>query len=744
MKKRRILAFILAAALALTFCVPAMAADGGSAYPEKFDLRDYGLVSSVKDQSPWGTCWGFAAIAASEISILSELRDLSPVYAEAFADPDELDLSELQPAWFVYTRLPDDGTGDPHSQAGEGISVYGVYPLDGGGYSFMASTVFSMGTGPVPESAVPYRNKEGLIVKNQAGENQYYAFRNEDGTYCDWSVDEEYRFYAEFEIADCNVLPAAAMTDKNGEYVYNPAGTAAIKDELMKKRGVSIAFCADTALPDDKDAAPVYTNLDTFAHYTWEDVEANHEVCIVGWDDNYPKENFLEGHRPPDDGAWIVKNSWGSINGEFPNKYNWGADGSGYFYLSYYDKSITCAESFDYDIEENFDNGDSGVYIVDQYDYLPANAEAPFKVPLDNVRLANVFTAEFDQNLRSIGVTTPNENSTVEFEVYRLKDGWKTPVDGEKLASFSKDFRYAGFHRANLENACFMPEGADYSIVVKFDELPVNMGAAWSGSGEPKEGTYCKTVVNRGESFIDDGSGWEDWADAKTVIEDVITEGEGIENVRIVLDNPTIKAYSDVARTLEVNADIKDWTDDPGASLKAGDTVTFEVTVKNPMTLDVNSVKLESRLVDLGDKGVIATIPAGETVTLTYDYTVTEQDIAANDIFERIVATLPYDRFYDSDGEYFFICPTDVTPWYFEDMAYVFENNIMDVNESGFDPDVRVTRAQLAKAIYELDGGSASAGVVEVFSDVPAGSKYADAVNWAAASGVVNGRGDGT
>ena len=135
MKKRRILAVILAAALALTFCVPAMAADGGSAYPEKFDLRDYGLVSSVKDQSPWGTCWGFAAIAASEISILSELRDLSPVYAEAFADPDELDLSELQPAWFVYTRLPDDGTGDPHSQAGEGISVYGVYPLDGGGYA---------------------------------------------------------------------------------------------------------------------------------------------------------------------------------------------------------------------------------------------------------------------------------------------------------------------------------------------------------------------------------------------------------------------------------------------------------------------------------------------------------------------------------------------------------------------------------------------------------------------------------
>ena len=53
----------------------------------------------------------------------------------------------------------------------------------------------------------------------------------------------------------------------------------------------------------------------------------DHRVCIVGWDDNYSKHNFLI--TPPGDGAWIVKNSWGS---------DWG-DG-GYFYLSYYDTSM--------------------------------------------------------------------------------------------------------------------------------------------------------------------------------------------------------------------------------------------------------------------------------------------------------------------------------------------------------------------------------------------------------------------
>ncbi len=42
-------------------------------FPEKFDLRDRGVVTPVKSQSPWGTCWSFATIAASEASILSSL-----------------------------------------------------------------------------------------------------------------------------------------------------------------------------------------------------------------------------------------------------------------------------------------------------------------------------------------------------------------------------------------------------------------------------------------------------------------------------------------------------------------------------------------------------------------------------------------------------------------------------------------------------------------------------------------------
>ena len=37
-----------------------------AAIPAKYDSRDYGYVTPVRNQGKWGTCWAFAAIAAME------------------------------------------------------------------------------------------------------------------------------------------------------------------------------------------------------------------------------------------------------------------------------------------------------------------------------------------------------------------------------------------------------------------------------------------------------------------------------------------------------------------------------------------------------------------------------------------------------------------------------------------------------------------------------------------------------
>ena len=74
-------------------------------FPARFDLRERGTVTSVKDQTPWSTCWSFADIAASETSILNALGMTTDMYRVAFGE--DLDLSERHLAWFTATALPE-------------------------------------------------------------------------------------------------------------------------------------------------------------------------------------------------------------------------------------------------------------------------------------------------------------------------------------------------------------------------------------------------------------------------------------------------------------------------------------------------------------------------------------------------------------------------------------------------------------------------------------------------------------
>ena len=39
---------------------------GGDEFPLRYDLRDYGVVTPVRYQNPWSTCWSFGGIAAAE------------------------------------------------------------------------------------------------------------------------------------------------------------------------------------------------------------------------------------------------------------------------------------------------------------------------------------------------------------------------------------------------------------------------------------------------------------------------------------------------------------------------------------------------------------------------------------------------------------------------------------------------------------------------------------------------------
>ena len=83
---------------------------------------------------------------------------------------------------------------------------------------------------------------------------------------------------------------------------------------------------------------------------------------------------------------------------------------------------------------------------------------------------------------------------------------------------------------------------------------------------------------------------------------------------------------------------------------------------------------------------------------------------------------------------------TDVAEgaWYAEAVQYVYENGMMNgTSETMFSPDETTTRAMIVTILHRLENAPAASS--SDFTDVAAGSYYADAVAWAAANGIVNG-----
>ena len=212
--------------------------------PASFDLRDRGVVPAVRNQGNWGSCWGFSAIAASEISILSTLGLTVEEYAARKGF--EMDLSERHLAWFGNNHLPlltDYAEGEyPYNEtiAGEGVwhTADALTPsaarYGSGGYAGYASSVFANGMGPVPESLYPYSANDGSMSIG-----------------ADWTLEESDRFALGAELKEARILPTPAQRDSDGNYYYLQAGTEAIKQELLAGRAVSIIYHSEMSMNPD-------------------------------------------------------------------------------------------------------------------------------------------------------------------------------------------------------------------------------------------------------------------------------------------------------------------------------------------------------------------------------------------------------------------------------------------------------------------------------------------------------------
>ena len=595
--------------------------------PPILDLRDFDLVTPVKFQNPFGSCWGFGAIAAAETSLIS-----SGLASEDGYDKDTLNLSEKHLVYFLTQPISDKS--DP--QYGEGLVYKKNYTtqqkLNLGGFPFEATSLFASGMGvnledrAYPESSgqtgtmediLGYHGKNKEIYKTKVnGKWVDYCYDEDD----DWDIDEEYRFLQSYTLKESCILPSPANqivdeevldSDEEAEYEYNEAGTEAIKSELNEGRAVEIGFYADTYRPG-QGGEPQYIS-DKWAHYTYKVEPANHAVTIVGYDDNYPKENFLEGHQPEEDGAFLVKNSWGSEEEDFPNKGpGWGLlqdpdeeydpetnVHTGYFWLSYYDQSISMPESFE------FDKSNIGkTYYLDQHDYMPANTAMSIPTE-DKVASANVFKAEDAEKLEAVSCITSTPGTVVKYEIYLLADNYESPTDGVKAAEFTSNdsYTYGGFHKETLAEHEIKPitvqKGQCYSIITTATakdennkdiyDLSVNMGFGESIAKFLGQEFYSKGVINKGESYL----GYGDENSDKFSFIDTSTEGvfdallgEGTEAMT-EFDNFPIKGFCEPAdNSLKIKVTGNDIMSLVGEPFEGEDEITLKTSITGKGELD--------------------------------------------------------------------------------------------------------------------------------------------------------------
>ena len=350
--------------------------------PVRFDLREIGWVTPVRDQGNMGACWAFGGVAALESALL---KNTGISY----------DISEnnMQDSMLIFSR-------------------YGSDAIEGGDELF-ASAYLLAWLGAFPQE---------YDVFDELGKLSPVIHTNQTIHLQDFVL-----------IGDRNVsIP----------------GDPTLKKAILKYGALGVRYNAN----QDEEGYNITSGA--FYHLTG---STNHVVALAGWDDNYPKENFAT--MPEGDGAWIIKNSWGTQLGD-----------EGYMFISYYDRTL-CPDdepshrAVAFVFENTLPYNKNYQYDFTGLDEFMMNNNETGELYGTPITHVNNFVSAEDDLIAAVG--TYFNQSGMDYTV-------KVAVNGAVVYTQSGVSPYGGYHTIKLNNYIPIKKGDKFSIYVTSLSLGVS------------------------------------------------------------------------------------------------------------------------------------------------------------------------------------------------------------------------------------------------------------------------------
>lgn len=428
------------------------------ALPAAYDSRVAGYITSVKDQDPWGACWAFGALAAGESSMIKK-----------GIATNSIDLSEMHLSYFQYHSVKDPlglTSGDRTSI----MPGYNNY-LELGGNNLFTMFTLSKWVGAAAESTIPYSGA-------------YQSYYNDALAYND----------------------VAHM--QNTRYVSN-ADMTSVKNLIQQYGAVSTSIYYNSAFQNSTAGYyfPTKTFVGTFT--------SNHIVTLVGWNDAYPKEKLTSTYTyktsagetktgsstPSRNGAWIVKNSYGTADGD-----------NGYIYISYADHSMVTVNgdllSFAFDME-NANNYDYN------YQYDGSSSSSALGLGNDS-SIAARYTVQgkggTNEQLDAVSFSVDNENIGYSIQVYK-NPSTSNPTSGSPMLSYAQTGKttYRGYYTIPLNEKLVFKKGDTFSVVIKLTTSKDPTIYAFCDNTTTNLGIQFTSTATAGQTYYNNsGFGWKD------------------------------------------------------------------------------------------------------------------------------------------------------------------------------------------------------------------------------------------